>query len=131
MIEETDGLYLIVLVHQRHRLAHQRHRLLDQIVQQVVDVDDFLRLGLLGLLSGWRSDPAPRFHHQQFGDIVVDGKDGRDLSLAVADIDRGRLEDLSVRRFGQVAEMILGFRIIALELFNDHMGRSVPPPSDR
>src|SRR5699024_496473 len=34
-VEELNGLYLVLLVHQRHRLAHRAHALLDQFVQQI------------------------------------------------------------------------------------------------
>ena len=72
-IEEADGLHLVLLVHQGHGLAHQGHRLLDQLLQQIVDVDDLLRLLLLGFAGGDQVvDRA--LHHQQLGDVVVDGQ---------------------------------------------------------
>ena len=44
LIEELDGLYLVILIHQRHRFANQSHGLLDEILQQIVDIDNPFRL---------------------------------------------------------------------------------------
>ena len=46
---------VVLLVHQGHGLAHQGHRLLDQLLQQIIDVDDFLRFLLLGFAVEIRS----------------------------------------------------------------------------
>ena len=107
LVQEPDGPDLVVLVHQGHGLAHQGHRLLDQLLQQIIDVDDFLRFLLLGFAGGDQIvDRA--LHHQQLGDVVVDGQNGGDLALAVTDIDCGGFEDLAVRRPGQVAKWSRG-----------------------
>ncbi|CAN4038098.1 plasmid mobilization relaxosome protein MobC, partial [Dysosmobacter welbionis] len=64
LIQEADGPHLVLLVHQGHGLAHQGHRLLDQLLQQIIDVDDFLRFLLLGFAGGDQIvDRA--LHHQQ------------------------------------------------------------------
>ena len=65
-------------------------------------------------------------HHQQLGDVIVDGQDGGDLALAVADIDCGGLEDLAVRRPGQITEVVPGLRVVGLQLLHHHVGGAVP-----
>ena len=85
LVQELDGLDLVVLIHQRRRLAHQRHGLLDQLVQHIVDVDDLLRLRLFLVLGRQHLGQLPLHHHQP-RHIVVDGKDGRHGAAAVADV---------------------------------------------
>ena len=46
--------------------------------------------------------------------------------MAVADVDGRGLENFPVGRLGQITQVVLGLRVIGLELFDDHMGRAVP-----
>ena len=65
-------------------------------------------------------------HHQQLGDVVVDGQNGGDLALAVTDIDCGGFEDLAVRRPGQVGQMVPRRRVIGGQLLHHDIGGPVP-----
>ena len=65
-------------------------------------------------------------HHQQRGDVIVDGQNAGDLALAVADIDGGGFEDLPVRRPGQVGQMVPGRRVIGGQLLHHDIGGPVP-----
>ena len=64
-------------------------------------------------------------HHHDVGNVVVDGEDAGDVAAAVADIEGGRLQDLAVRRPGQVAQVILRVVILAVELIQHHLRRAV------
>ena len=59
VIQEADGLDLVFLVHQCHRLAHQLGGLLDQFFQQIVDiVGDGLRLSRMKMVLDFRILPS-------------------------------------------------------------------------
>ena len=125
LAEELDGLDLVLLVHDGGGLAHQGHGLLDQLVQQVADVGDALRLGR-NLLPGGGQVVEGLLHE----DEVVDGQDGGNLPLPVPDIHGGGFQNLAVRRLGQVAQVVLGLRVLGAQLLHHHVGRAVPhlPP---
>ena len=115
---------IFVLVHQGRRLAHQRHGLLDQLVQHIVDVDDLLRLGLLPV-AGEHELAQLLVHHHDVGDVIVDGKYGRDRAAAVADIQGRGFQYLPARRPRQVAQMVLGLLVLMLQLLHDDPGCTV------
>ena len=125
LAEELDGLYLVLLVHHGGGLAHQGHGLLDQLIQQIADVGDALRLGR-DLLPGGGQVAEGLLHEDEAGDVVVDSQDGGDLPLPVPDIDGGGFQNLPVRGFGEVAEVVLGLRVLGAQLLHHHVGRAVP-----
>ena len=67
-----------------------------------------LRLRLRAVAGRTVSSRDGALDHQQRGDVVVDAEDGHDLAPLVADVHRGGLEDLAVRRLGEIAQVILG-----------------------
>ena len=74
----------------------------------------------------------PGRHHQQGGDVVVDGKNRGDLPLAVADVHGRGFQDLAVRSLHQIGQVVLGLGVVGLQLLHHHVGRAVPhlPPGD-
>ena len=90
--EIADGLDLVVLGHERDRLADKFICLPDEIVQQIGHVErDALWLLLLGLIG--RDESVQRaVEHLHHRNIVIDAEDCRDLTMLVMDIDRGRFQ---------------------------------------
>ena len=128
VVEELDGLDLVLLVHKSHRLAHQPDALLNELVQQVGHVPgDVLRL-LLGELGGGEA-PEGVFHGQHEGDVVVDGEDADGLAVVVPEVDGAGLEDLAVLRLGEVAQPVLRHLTAVPQGLQHHMGGSVPHPA--
>ena len=123
--EVADGAHLVVLGHERGRLSHERVGLTDEIVEQVCHVErDALRLLLLVLVG--RDDLVQRvFKHLKRRDVKIDPEDGGDLSLPVADVDGGGFQDLAVRRPRQIADLILGVRVLLTELLEHDVRRPV------
>ena len=66
------------------------------------------------------------FHHQQGGDVVVDGEDGIHPSSAAADIDGGGFQDFPVRGAGQIGQVVLGVLRAVENLLHDDGRGSVP-----
>ena len=107
-------------MHQRHRLAHQLDALLDELVQQVGHVaGDGLRLPGLLLRSGKLAEHV--LHGQHEGDVVVDAEDADGGPVVVADVDGGGLENLSVLRLGQVAQVVLKLLPVAPQGLQHHV----------
>ena len=71
------------------------------------------------------NSPSCLMHHHDIGNVVVDGEDAGDVAAAVADVDGGRLQDLAVRCPCQVAQVILGVAVLAVELIQHHLRRAV------
>ena len=69
------------------------------------------------------------FHHQQGGDVVVDGEDGVHLPRPIPDVDGGGLEDLAVRGAGEIGQVVLGVLIPVEDLLHHHRGGPVPQPA--
>ena len=97
----------------------------NELVQQVADVGDSLRLGGGGLPGG--NQVVEGFlHKDKAGDVVIDGQDGGDPPPPVPDVDGGGFQNFAVRRLGEVAEVVLGLRVLGAELLHHHVGRAVP-----
>ena len=95
VVQELNGLHLVFLIHQRHRLAYDLYTLLHQLIQQIGDIaGDGLGLLLLPLSGGELLERS--LHGQHQGDIVVDAEDPDGGAVVIPDVDGGGLEDLAV-----------------------------------
>ena len=55
--------------------------------------------------------PCRILDHQERGNVVIDAKDCNHLAVPAADIHGRGLEDLPVRRFGEVAQVVARLRV--------------------
>ena len=131
LIQKPDGPDLVVLVHKGNRPAYQGDALLNEVVQQVADIQygDALLLAAGFLLRGVDQSADGVFHHQKRGDVVVDRKNGRHPPPAVPNVHGGGFQDFSVRRAGQIAQMVWGIFLGVQNLLHDHGGRAVSQPA--
>ena len=123
--EIADGLDLVILGHERDRLADKLVRLPDEIVQQIGYVErDALRLAA-GLLVGRNEVVQGVFKQLHHGNVVVDPKDPRDLAGLVPDVDRGGFQNLPVLCARQIAKLILRIVVLMAQLLQYDVGRPV------
>ena len=130
LIKEADGPDLVILIHKGDGLAHQGNGLVNELIQHIVDIDDPLRLRLHLVIAG-EDLVNGLLHHHHARHVVVDAQNGHHSALAVANIQRGGLEDLSLRGLGQIAQMIPRPGIMVEHLLQHHLRRSVANLSAR
>ena len=102
------------------RLAYKLHGFFDETIQKIVDtVSDLLRL-LFFVLRGDQIIKST-VDQGQLGDVVVDAEDADGGPVVVADVDGGGLENLSVLRLGQVAQVVLKLLPVAPQGLQHHV----------
>ena len=131
LVEEPDGLHLVLLAHEGHRLAHQLDALGNELIQKVGHTAGD-GLGLLRLLLGGGELLEAFLHGQHEGDVVVDAKHPDGLPGVVPEVEGGGLEDFSVLGAGQVAQVVLHLPRPGPKALQHRVGGAVPhlPPGD-
>ena len=123
--EIADSLDLVVLGHERDRLADKFICLPDEIVQQIGHVKrDAFRL-TAGLLVGRNKVVQGVFKQLHHGNVVVDPKNPRDFSVLVPDVHRRGFQNLPVLCARQIAKLILRTVVLMAQLLQHHMRRPI------